>query len=185
MKPTRRHRLAAVAALGGLVLFGYALRDVGWPDVAAGIRRVGWGLVPILALSGVRFVLRAECWRRCMASGTRIPLLQALTAYLAGDAIGSVTPLGLIASEPTKVFLTRHRLATREAASSLALDLFLYSVSVVVVVSAGLVALLATVPLSIGWREAIVGGVVALAAGVAVAFRLIGGTWTDARGQRP
>src|SRR5688500_20371289 len=98
MRPrVRRHLLAAAAAAGGIVLFAYAIRNVGWPDVAAGIRRVGWGLAPILALSGFRFVLRAECWRRCMAPDVRIPLSQAFVAYLAGDAVGNVTPLGLIA----------------------------------------------------------------------------------------
>src|SRR5688500_8046172 len=148
--------MAAAAAIGGIALFAYAIRDVGWADVAAGIRRVGWGLLPILALSGSRFVLRAESWRRCMAPESRIPLRQAFTAYLAGDAIGNVTPLGLIASEPTKVFLTRHRLATRAAASSLALDLFLYAVSVVAVISVGLVALLRSEERRVGdecsWR---------------------------------
>src|SRR5688500_491477 len=152
----RRHILAAAAATGGLVLFAYAIRNVGWPDIAAGIRRVGWGLAPILALSGLRFLLRAECWRRCMAPDARIPLSQAFVAYLAGDAVGNVTPLGLIASEPAKVFLTRHRLATREAASSLALDLFLYAVSVVAVISVGLVALLRSEERRVGdecsWR---------------------------------
>src|SRR5687768_9346472 len=186
MRPrVRRHLLAAAAAAGGIVLFAYAIRNVGWPDVAAGIRRVGWGLAPILALSGFRFVLRAECWRRCMAPDVRIPLSQAFVAYLAGDAVGNVTPLGLIASEPTKVFLTRHRLATREAASSLALDLFLYSVSVVAMIGVGLVALLATVALPIGGPAVVVVGVLALAAGVALAFRLVGGTWAADRGPRP
>src|SRR5687768_6466388 len=186
MRPrARRHILTAAAATGGLVLFAYAIRNVGWPDVAAGIRRVGWGLAPILALSGLRFVLRAECWRRCMAPDARIPLSQAFAAYLAGDAVGNVTPLGLIASEPTKVFLTRHRLATREAASSLALDLFLYAVSVVAVISVGLVALLVAVPLPTGSREAIVVAVLALAAGVVVAFRLVEGTWAADKGPRP
>ncbi len=181
----RRQILSAAAALGGLALFAYAVRNVGWADVAMGIRRVGWGLVPILALSGVRFVVRAECWRRCMAPDARLPLPQALTAYLAGDAIGNVTPLGLLASEPTKVFLTRHRLATREAASSLALDLFLYSISVVAVIGIGLVALPAVIPLSIGVREAIIIGLVALGGGVALSLRLIGGTWAAERGVRP
>jgi hypothetical protein len=181
----RRHLLAAAAATGGIVLFAYAIRNVGWSEVAAGIRRVGWGLAPILALSGFRFVLRAEAWRRCMAPESRIPLRQALTAYLAGDAIGNVTPLGLIASEPTKVFLTRHRLATRDAASSLALDLFLYSVSVAAMIGVGLVALLATIALPIGGPAVVVVGVLALAAGVALAFRMVGGTWAADRGPRP
>src|SRR5687768_4929924 len=144
MTAQRRYAVAVAAALGGAVLFAYAIRDVGWTEVAAGIRRVGWGLLPILGIAGARFVLRAEAWRRCMAADVRIPLRQALTAYLAGDAIGNITPLGLIASEPTKVFLTRHRLATRQAASSLALDVFVYSTSVVAMITIGLIALLVT-----------------------------------------
>ncbi len=186
MRPrVRRHLLAAAAALGGIVLFAWAIRNVGWADVAAGIRRVGWGLLPILAISGARFVVRAECWRRCMAPEGRISRAQAFVAYLAGDAIGNVTPLGLIASEPTKVFLTRHRLATREAASSLAVDLFIYAASVVTMIGVGLVALIFTIPLPAGWRAAILVTLAALGAGLALAFRLVGGTWDDGRGTRP
>jgi hypothetical protein len=47
------------------------------------------------------------------------------------------------------------------------------------------VALLATIPLPGGAREMIVIGVVVLATGVAMAFRLAGGTWTAERGPRP
>ena len=175
--------MAAVA--GGVALFAYAIRDVGWTDVAAGIRRVGWGLVPILALAGLRFVLRAEAWRRCMPPDVRIPFLRALTAYLSGDAIGNVTPLGLIASEPTKVFLTRHHLATREAVSSLALDVFIYATSAVAMIAIGLVALLGTLSLPAGWREGILLALVMLGAGVAIAWRMVGGTWDEGRGPRP
>ena len=114
----RRHVVTAAAALGGTVLFAYAISKVGWADVEAGIRRVGWGLLPILALSGSRFLVRAEAWRRCMAPAVRIPFPQAFAAYLAGDSIGNLTPLGLIASEPTKVFLTRHRLRSAGGCSS-------------------------------------------------------------------
>jgi hypothetical protein len=181
----RRHLLAAAAAFGGIVLFAWAIRNVGWADVAAGIRRVGWGLLPILVISGARFAVRAECWRRCMAPAGRISRSQAFVAYLAGDAIGNVTPLGLIASEPTKVFLTRHRLATREAASSLAVDLFIYATSVVTMIGVGLVALSFTIPLAAGGRAAILATLVALAGGVAFAFRLAGGTWDVRRGARP
>ena len=191
---TTRQRYAAgiVAAAAGAVLFAYAIRDVGWGDVADGVRRVGWGLLPILGLAGLRFVVRAEAWRRCMAPDVRLPLRQAWTAYLAGDAIGNITPLGLIASEPTKVFLTRHRLATGQAASSLALDVFLYSTSVVAMIAIGLVALLVVfpaddpaLPLPAPWRGIVIGAVALLVAGAAMAWRLAGGTWQPARGPRP
>jgi len=136
----RKPTLAVLAALGGLVLFAYAVRRAGGLDeVFAGIRRVGWGLGPILAIAGLRFALRAECWRRCMPPATRMPFGRAFTAYLSGDAIGNLTPLGLAASEPTKIFLIRHQLATRDAASSLAVDLLVYAVSAVAMIAAGTV----------------------------------------------
>jgi hypothetical protein len=185
MTAGQRYAAGAAAAAAGAVLFTWAIRDVGWSDVAAGIRRVGWGLVPILGLAGLRFVIRAEAWRRCMSPESRISLRQAWAAYLAGDAIGNITPLGLVASEPTKVFLIRHRLATRQAASSLALDVFVYSTSVVAMIAIGLVALILTLPLSDVWRAAIGGVLVVLAGGVFAAWRLVGGTWDDARGPRP
>ena len=111
----RQYLLTGVAALGGLALFAYAVRSVGLAPISEGIRRVGWGLVPILALGGVRFGLRTQAWRLCMRPAARLPFRPALAAFLAGDAIGSVTPLGLAASEPTKAFLSRHHLATSDA----------------------------------------------------------------------
>jgi hypothetical protein len=188
----RRYAAGIVAAAAGAVLFTYAIRDVGWSEVAAGVRRVGWGLLAILALAGLRFLLRAEAWRRCMAPAARLTLRQAWTAYLAGDAIGNITPLGLIASEPTKVFLTRHRLATGQAASSLALDVFLYSTSVMAMIALGLVALLAAFPadtpaspLPGPWRTVVAAASVLAVVAVAMAWRLVGGTWEAARGPRP
>src|SRR5687768_15362220 len=181
----RRHILAAAAATGGLVLFAYAIRNVGWPDIAAGIRRVGWGLAPILALSGLRFLLRAECWRRCMAPDARIPLSQAFVAFLAGDAVGNVTPLGLFASEPAKVFLTRHHLATREAVASLAAENLVYSASVVTVIGVGVVVVLATMPVPAAWQWVLVAALAAGVAGAALAWRVLQGTWDEGRGARP
>ena len=52
----RHPALVVAAALLGAVLFAYAIRSVGWANVVDGINRVGWGLVPILALAGLRFV---------------------------------------------------------------------------------------------------------------------------------
>lgn len=183
--PVRRRVVTVASAVGGALLFAYAVRDVGWSEVAAGVRRVGLGLLPILALAGIRFLLRAEAWRRCMAPESRISFAQALAAYLAGDAIGNLTPLGLIASEPTKVFLVRHRLATGDAASSLAIDVFVYSVSVVAMIGLGLITVLVTVPLPAPWRTATTVALGGLVAGAIAGWRLLGGTWTPQRGARP
>ena len=112
----------------------------------------------ILALAGLRFappraVLAAVHAARAPACRSA----RRFSAFLAGDAIGSVTPLGLLASEPTKVFLTRHHLATRESVASLAIDNLVYAASVVAMVAVGVVVVLATVPLPMSWRMEIVG----------------------------
>lgn len=185
MSTRGRHALTVAAALGGVALFAYALRRAGVGEIVDGVRRVGWGLLPILALAGVRFLLRAQCWRLCMPADSRLPFRQAFAAFLAGDAVGNVTPLGLVASEPAKVLLTRHRLATRESVASLAVDNLVYTASVATVVALGVVVVLLTVPLAFEWREAAVVSLVGMAAAAVGALWLLRGTWSDTRGRRP
>jgi hypothetical protein len=103
-------------------------------------------------------------------------------AFLAGDAIGNVTPLGLIASEPTKVFLIRHHLATRQSIASLAIDNVLYAASVIVMIAAGVLVMLATVPLPFEWQEWSVAALVGLAVVGIVGCRLLFGGWRWWRG---
>ena len=181
----RRHLLTAAATLGGVALFAFAVRSAGVSEILQGIQRVGWGLAVILALAGLRFFLRAECWRLCLPPRAPFTIGQAFRAFLAGDAVGNVTPLGLLASEPAKVFLTRHHLATRESVASLAAENLIYAASVVTMVGIGLAVLLTTVPLAGAWRWTLVAALVAAGGGAIVVWRLLRGTWDDDRGARP
>jgi hypothetical protein len=178
----RQHVLSIAAALGGLLLFAWAARRAGVSEILDGIQRVGWGLLPLFALTGLRFAARAEAWRLCAPKGRRMRHAQAFTAFLAGDALGNVTPLGWFASEPTKVFLTRHHFATADSVSSLAVDNLLYICSTIVVIAAAGAIVLATVDLPFVWRE---WGSVALAALVtgatALAWMLRGGSGLGGR----
>jgi hypothetical protein len=174
MSMRRQRIIAAVSAAGGLALFAYAVSRVGVASIVDGVARVGWGLVPILLLGGVRFLVRSEAWRLCTPAGVRLPHRQALIAFLAGDAVGSVTPLGLIASEPTKLFLVRHHLATRDSVTSLALDNLVYSASVIIVIVTGAIVMLASIPLSAvaeEWGVIVVTTLLLLLAGVAIVIR--------------
>jgi hypothetical protein len=182
----RRHLLTLAGALGGALLFGYAIRQAGVSDILDGIRRVGWGLAIVLAIGGARLLLRAMCWRLCTPPRAGLSLRRAWSAFLAGDALGSVTPLGLLASEPAKVFLTRHHLAPREAIASLALETLVYTGSVAAMVATGVAVLLATVELPSAWRAVGAVALVAAAIAAAIAVRLLlRGTWDEERGARP
>ena len=177
--------LSIAAALGGAALFAYAVERAGVSDILEAIRRVGWGLVLILALAGLRFIVRAECWRWCLPPRTTFPLRRAFAAFLAGDAVGNVTPLGLLASEPTKVLLTRHHLATREAVASLAVENLVYAASVLAMVGVGLASLASNVAMPPAWKAALVAALGALIIGAGVALRAMRGTWDPSRGPRP
>jgi hypothetical protein len=181
----RQYVVTALAAAVGLALFSYAVRTAGVDEIVAGVRRVGWGLVIILALAGARFILRAECWRLCMPSPVRLSRWRAFTAFLAGDSVGSVTPLGLLASEPTKVLLTRHRLPTRASVSSLAAENLVYAASVLAVVVVGLLTLLAVAPPGRSWWLSIIVALSALVAGAVLVGWIVRGTWDPGRGARP
>ena len=173
-----RFFLTFLALLAGLALFVYAVRQAGAAEIASGIAGIGWGLVPVLLLGGLRFVLRALSWRLCMPANLRMPFARVFSAFLAGDAIGNVTPLGPVVSEPAKVFLTRHRLATGEAIASLAIDNAIYAASVVAMIGIGALVLLATVPLPFLWQESAIVLLVALLLGGLLALRLMRGVWS-------
>jgi hypothetical protein len=130
--------------------------------------------VAIIALGGARFAVRAQCWRWCLLPGVPLDFRHAFAAFLAGDAVGNVTPLGMLASEPTKVLLTRHHLATLDSVASLALENILYTISVLAMLAFGLALMLATVPLSSAIRWTTVGGLAVigvLATAVVAALR--------------
>ena len=184
---TRRRRaiLTTVAAIGGLFLFVYAIQRAGVGEIIDGIRDVGWGLVPILALGGVRFIIRAEAWRLCTPPASGVRWADAFKAFLAGDAVGNVTPLGLIASEPTKLLLLRHHLATRESVASLAIDNILYAGSVLAMLAAGIVVVLATVSLPFEWQEIGASALLALVAAAVFGLLALRGFWRSHRGERP
>jgi hypothetical protein len=65
-----------------------------------------------------------------------------LSAVLAGDALGNLTPLGLLASEPAKVLMMRARLSTTRAIASVAVENTFYIASVVAMLAAGAIVFL-------------------------------------------
>ncbi|MBI3048182.1 MAG: flippase-like domain-containing protein [Acidobacteria bacterium] len=180
-----RHLLTAAYTVGGAALFAYVVRRAGVAEIVAGIQRVGWGLTVILALAGLRFLVRAACWRLCMPPAAQLTYGRAFSAFLAGDAVGSVTPLGLLASEPTKIFLTRHDLATRDSVASLATENLIYGASILAMLAVAVGVVLATVPLAPAWRWGIAASLLAAFVAAVVLLRLLRGTWDERRGPRP
>ena len=131
----------AAAALG-LVLFAWFVRRTGPSEIWLGLRDVGWGLILIVTIAGLRFALRAAAWSLCLEPPHQMPFSAAVAAVLVGDAVGNLTPLGLIASEPTKAAFIRQRVPLGPALTALAIENVLYTLSVCVMIAASTLALL-------------------------------------------
>ncbi len=130
-----------LAAALGLALFVYAIRHAGVGAVADGIARLGGAFAAVVALGGLRFAVRAAAWMRCLERGHRLGLRDVFPAVVAGDALGNLTPLGLIVGEPAKAMLLRHREPPGRTLPALAVENLFYTLSAVLVIAGGLAAL--------------------------------------------
>lgn len=142
---TSRPRIRPIAVVGtvaGIVLFIYTLQAAGPREILRQLRQIGFGFTVVLALSAIRMAVRAKAWSLCIEDTERFTFGQAFKAYVTGDAVGNVLPLGPIASEGTKALLIRRNIATSAAFSSVVLENILYSISVAIMVMIGTLAFL-------------------------------------------
>jgi hypothetical protein len=126
----------AIALVGVALLIVTVQRVGGWGAVVDGVAAIGWGFAAVVLLGAVRMACRARAWQVC-ASDPRLRFAEAFGAFLAGDAAGNLTPLGVLASEPTKILMTRARIGAVTSTASVAIENAFYTASVCVVLLAG------------------------------------------------
>jgi hypothetical protein len=147
-------RLAVLAAgIGGALLFVWSIRAAGAAGVLDGVRRVGWWFVVVCVLGGSRYLLRAIAWRMCLDDPRRLPLGAAFGAMLMADALGNVTPFGVLVSEPSKVAFVRRRVGAGTAISAVTIENLFYIASVVLLFVCGTSALLLSFDVGIALRR--------------------------------
>lgn len=135
MRP-RFSLLNILVALVGIALLVFTVQRVGWSTVVSGITSVGWWFVLVVLLGATRMACRSRAWMVC-AEDRQLRFRDAFGAMLAADALGNLTPLGLLASEPTKIMLTRSRISTVTSVASVTIENACYTASVLVVLLTG------------------------------------------------
>lgn len=165
---------SVAAALFGAALFWLTLRQIRLDEVVAGMRSVGWGFLVIILLSGLRLLVRAWAWTLCTPSDAGLRVRDTFPAFLTGDALGNLTPLGLFASEATKAVYVRHRVPLGVAVSGLTIENLIYTLTVAVVIVSGTVALLASFRVSHGMEVAFLWAVAAMIALLVAAAFIVG-----------
>jgi hypothetical protein len=152
------HRFAsagAAFALAGLALFSYFVWRAGPGEIWSNISKIGWGFVVILLLAGLRFMVRALAWTLCFEPPHRLGFIEALKAYLIGDAAGNVVPLGIVVSEPTKAALVTGSVPFVTSFSAIAVENIFYMLSVALFIFCGAAALVASfeLPKALRWSS--------------------------------
>jgi len=125
-----------LVALVGVGLLVVTIQRVGWGEVVSGVTSVGWWFLAVVLLGAIRMACRARAWMAC-AADPQLRFRDTFGAMIAADALGNLTPLGLLASEPTKILLTRSRVSTVTSVASVTIENVFYTASVAAVLLAG------------------------------------------------
>ena len=131
-----------VTAIAGLALLVWVIEAIGAAEIVADVRQVGWGIIGVIAIGGLRFLLRAIAWRLCLDDPAALSVRDAFEAVICGDALGNLTPLGPLVGEPAKAAFVRRRVPLASAVAALAVENVLYTLSAAAMIAAGMIALL-------------------------------------------
>lgn len=145
-KQSRSRRFAPLGiifGLLGLLLFAYFVSKAGVGLIFERIQEVGAGFLLILAVSSLRYVVRALAWTRCIEPPYRLRFRDAFAARLMGDALGNIIPFVSVAvSEPSKAVFVKHRVPLVVGLSGLAIENIFYGLTVAVFIFSGTATLL-------------------------------------------
>ena len=164
------------AALG-LLLFSYFVWKAGPAKIWAQMLALGAGFLVVLAISSVRPLVRAAAWTRCFEAPHSLRLRDALRAYLVGDALGNLMPLGIVVSEPAKAAFARERVPFVAALAALAVENLFYMLSVALFIFAGTGVMLLTFPLRPELRIVAVATMCVVAVVIALGFFVVRRQW--------
>jgi hypothetical protein len=149
---TRKSALLVVTGVVGFALFAQALRTLGLERAVDGFRRVGWGFAAILLLSGGREAARTLAWIRTVEGPARLPFARAFRARLAGEALNTLLPMGMLVGEPVKASHVAPQLPFGAAFRALAVEFAFYSSSLVLLLASGVTAFIVAARMSPGPR---------------------------------
>ena len=128
-----RPRLALlniVVAIVGVALLIYTVqRAGGWGvDRRWRCRASAGGSLSSCCLARFAWLCRTRAWMVC-ANDPQLRFSDAFGAWLVADAMGNLTPLGVLASEPTKILMVRTKISTVTSVASVTIEnIFLHGV---------------------------------------------------------
>lgn len=159
----------------GIVLFFGTLYYINFRLAFGIIRQLGVALPLALGLSALWHVARTWAWASCFPRPRAVSFARLMRVRLAAEAFSYLTLRG-IAGEPLKVVLLGDTVDARQATAAVALERMAYLIGTTIIVGAGSLLAMATLPLTHGWFRvfrafAIAAAVVVLFASMVIAGR--------------
>ena len=170
--------LGVIFGIVGLLLFAYFVREAGVGKIMQGIQRLGFGFLLIIAISSVRHIVRALAWTKCVEQPYRLRFRDAFACRLMGDALGNIVPfVSMAVSEPSKAVFARRYVPLMVGLSAIALENIFYSVTVILFIFSGTMALLLSFPLPGPLRYASFGALAVTASLLPLGYLVIYKQW--------
>ena len=149
--------MQAVAFGLGALLLVYVIRKVGVQAIFAALARVGFGFFVVVAINGLRHVLRTIAMSISVPpEHRRFTFFQAFAARLGGESMSFLTFAGPLLGEATKVAMLRKRVPLVHGVPALVVDNLLYNLSVVLVIFGGACLMLFAYPVPPVAREVLI-----------------------------
>lgn len=166
--------LGIIFGVLGLLLFAYFVSRAGAGEILARIQRLGAGFFLILAVSSLRYIVRALAWTRCIERPYKLPFRDAFAARVMGDALGNIIPfVSMAVSEPSKAVFVKHRVPLLAGLAGLAIENIFYALSVALFIFAGTATLLLTFSLPKPLRYASIGALCVTVVIIPLAYLVI------------
>lgn len=131
----------------GLFFFSYLLHKIGWEALVRDFRLLGWSIVLILALNGIKYAISALAWATTFFPEERQSWKVLFGRRLAGEALNYLSLAGPLMSEPAKASLVKG-VGFAPALASTLVESVLNTIAASLVSVAGLALLLVYQPLS-------------------------------------
>ena len=169
--------IMGVFLLGGIVLLGWMVGQVGLRDLLASFQIVGFWLVPFFLLEIIPDLLHTAGWAACFQGyQRRLRLWQLYGIRLAGSAINQVTPTATLGGEVVKVLLLQPTLPRAQATAAVVIDKASITLAQMFYLAFGLVYAIGHLPLSseLQWALSLTIGFISLGLLGFVAFQRYG-----------
>lgn len=107
--------------LAGLLILIFLVWDFGINNIILNVAKVGWWLVPVIAVWLIIYAMNTLAWKAIIGNGAKVGFYKLLSLKITGFSINYLTPVVGLAGEPWKIINVKHLIGVEKASSSVIL----------------------------------------------------------------